>query len=202
MSRAGSRPTMVRLGGAKEGPSPHGLDDLVRPRPPAYPQRDPIAASRSRLRLWRGGRLLLGAVGGLGGSDVDARAHRLLQPFRGPRVFKEVQPMFRDARISSGFAVDDLERAKVFYGQTVGLDVVEVSLGVKGSEVPRGLELHSADGTTIGIYAKKDHTPATFTVLSIRVDDIEAAIDELASRGVRFESYGGATPTNAKGTQG
>ncbi len=107
--------------------------------------------------------------------------------------------MFREAKISSGYALDDLQRAKEFYGGTLGLDVVEVSLGVTGSDLPRGLELHGADGTTIGLYARKDHLPATFTVLSIRVDDIEAAIDELTARGVRFESYDDPIKTDAKG---
>jgi predicted enzyme related to lactoylglutathione lyase len=107
--------------------------------------------------------------------------------------------MFRDAKLSSGFAVDDLQRAKVFYGETLGLEVVEVLLGVKGSDVPRGLEIHVADGTTIGIYARKDHLPATFTVLGIHVHDIEAAIDELTARGVRFESYDEPIKTDAKG---
>jgi len=80
----------------------------------------------------------------------------------------------------SGFSVDDLRKAKKFYSETLGLEV---------SEEPAGLELHLAGGSTIFIYPKPNHTPATFTILNFPVKNIEKAVNELTQRGVRFEHY-------------
>ena len=96
--------------------------------------------------------------------------------------------MFHDTKAFSGFSVDDLQQAKTFYSQTLGLDVTEAN-GL--------LQLHIAGGTTILIYPKDNHIPATYTILNFPVVDIEQAVDELTARGVRFESYGLAT--DAKG---
>jgi catechol 2,3-dioxygenase-like lactoylglutathione lyase family enzyme len=106
--------------------------------------------------------------------------------------------MLKDARAFSGFAVDDMARAKEFYGATLGLDVVDVPLGVGGADVPGGLEIHLGPDTRIVIYPKPGHTPATFTILNFVVADIERAVDELTNAGIRFEQY--ETPkTDAKG---
>jgi catechol 2,3-dioxygenase-like lactoylglutathione lyase family enzyme len=88
--------------------------------------------------------------------------------------------VFKDIKAFSGFSVDDLEKAKQFYGQTLGLDV---------SETNDLLQLHIAGGTTILVYPKDNHVPATFTILNFPVTDIEQAVDELTARGVRFEQY-------------
>ncbi len=88
--------------------------------------------------------------------------------------------MFKNTKAFSGFSVNDIQKAKEFYGQTLGLDVSE-SYGM--------LELHIAGGTTILMYPKDNHTPATFTILNFPVDNIEQAVDELTRRGVHFESY-------------
>ncbi|MCM2578181.1 VOC family protein [Streptomyces meridianus] len=88
--------------------------------------------------------------------------------------------MFRDTRAYSGFAVDNLQKAKNFYGETLGLRVSE-DYGL--------LHLHLAGGTNVLVYPKDDHIPATFTVLNFPVDDIEAAVDELSRRGVDLERY-------------
>jgi catechol 2,3-dioxygenase-like lactoylglutathione lyase family enzyme len=88
--------------------------------------------------------------------------------------------MFRNAKAFSGFSVDDLEKAKEFYGETLGLDV---------SVRDEGLELRVAGGTPIFVYPKENHTPATFTVLNFPVDDVDAAVDELTRAGIRFERY-------------
>lgn len=98
--------------------------------------------------------------------------------------------MFKDTKAFSGFSVDDLERAKQFYAQTLGLEV---------SGTDEGLGLRIAGGCSVFIYPKADHTPATFTVLNFPVDDIDHAVDELAGRGVRFESYEGEMKTDEKG---
>lgn len=89
----------------------------------------------------------------------------------------------------SSFSVDDLEQAKRFYGKT---------LGVKVSESPEGLEMHPGE-TSVFVYPKPNHKPATFTVLNFLVDDIEEAVDELKQKGVSFEHYDGAIKTDEKG---
>jgi catechol 2,3-dioxygenase-like lactoylglutathione lyase family enzyme len=90
--------------------------------------------------------------------------------------------MFRDTKAFSSFAVDDIDAARTFYGETLGLDV-------RASEEPGLLELHVADGGTVLIYPKDDHEPATFTILNIPVDDVEVAVDRLTAGGVRMEEY-------------
>ena len=90
--------------------------------------------------------------------------------------------MFGDTRAFSGFSVDDIQAARRFYGDTLGISVTEEQ-GL--------LFLHLVGGTEILVYPKEDHTPATFTILNFPVDDIDKAVDELAARGVTFESYPG-----------
>ncbi len=99
--------------------------------------------------------------------------------------------MFKDTKAFSGFSVNNLQKAQEFYGQTLGLDV---------SEAHGLLELHIAGGTTILMYPKENHIPATFTILNFPVANIEQAVDELARRGVQFESYNdGDLVTDEKG---
>jgi catechol 2,3-dioxygenase-like lactoylglutathione lyase family enzyme len=107
--------------------------------------------------------------------------------------------MLRDANAFSGFAVDDVPRAKEFYGTTLGLEVADAALGVEGADVPAGLELRLGSGARVLIYPKPDHQPATFTILNFLVDDIDRAVDELTARGVRFERYDTGPRTDTKG---
>ena len=86
----------------------------------------------------------------------------------------------------SSFAVDDTEAAKRFYGETLGLEVVDIAVG--GYPL---IALRVAGGTDVMVYPKPDHQPATFTVLNFPVEDIDAAVDSLAERGVTFERYDG-----------
>ena len=99
--------------------------------------------------------------------------------------------MFKDTKAYSGFSVNDLQKANEFYGQTLGLDV---------SEAHGLLTLHIAGGTTILMYPKENHIPATFTILNFPVANIEQTVDELVKRGVHFESYNeGSLVTDEKG---
>ncbi len=88
--------------------------------------------------------------------------------------------MFKDTKAFSSFSVNDIRKAKEFYGQTLGLDIVEE---------PEGLELHLAGGTRIFIYPKPNHLPATFTILNFQVANIDAAVGELTKRGIQIERY-------------
>ena len=101
--------------------------------------------------------------------------------------------MFRDIKAFSGFAVDDVSRAKEFYGEILGLEVSEE--GEYGL-----LTLHLAGDRPTLVYPKPDHEPAPYTILNFPVDDIEQAVDELTRRVVRFERYAGSEmETDEKG---
>ena len=97
--------------------------------------------------------------------------------------------MLQTRNAFSSFSVNDLQKAKDFYAQTLGLKVKESEMG---------LEIHPGD-TDVFIYPKPNHTPAGFTVLNFLVDDIDKAVDELKQKGVRFEQYDGEIKTNEKG---
>jgi predicted enzyme related to lactoylglutathione lyase len=88
--------------------------------------------------------------------------------------------MFRNTKAFSGFSVDDIAKAKKFYGQTLDLEVTEAN-GL--------LTLHIAGGAEIIVYPKPNHVPATFTILNFPVDDVEKTVAALKERGVRFEIY-------------
>jgi catechol 2,3-dioxygenase-like lactoylglutathione lyase family enzyme len=90
--------------------------------------------------------------------------------------------MLGDSKAFSGFAVPDVEQAKRFYGETLGLRV---------DDQDGALNLRLAGDRDVLVYPKPDHTPATYTILNFPVDDIEATVDALAERGVRFERYEG-----------
>jgi catechol 2,3-dioxygenase-like lactoylglutathione lyase family enzyme len=90
--------------------------------------------------------------------------------------------MFQPTTAFSGFSVNDLAKARAFYAQTLGLQVVE-----EGG----GLWLHLPGGGRAFAYPKQDHQPATFTLLDFVVDDIDEAVEHLKSRGVHFERYEG-----------
>ena len=93
--------------------------------------------------------------------------------------------MFTDSHAFSSFAVDDIDRARTFYADTLGLDVEKV-------EMPGGLlALHLAGGGNVMVYPKPDYQPATFTVLSFPVEDVDAAVDRLVAAGVTMERYDG-----------
>lgn len=89
--------------------------------------------------------------------------------------------MLKDAHAFSGFSVNDLEAAKKFYGDTLGLTVEDGPMGA--------LTLKLADNNHIFIYPKEDHSAASFTILNFTVEDIDKVVDELAAKGVVFERY-------------
>ena len=106
--------------------------------------------------------------------------------------------MLDSTRAFSGFGVGDIPRAKRFYGETLGLPVTDVSLGRGGTNVPGGLHIDVGAGFVL-VYPRPNHTPAPFTILNFVVPDIDAAVDELAAKGVRFEHYEGELQTDARG---
>ena len=97
--------------------------------------------------------------------------------------------MLETSKAFSSFSVDNLQEARKFYEQTLGLEVAESK---------EGLELHPG-ATSVFIYPKPNHKPATFTVLNFLVKDIDSAVDDLKRKGVAFERYQGAIETDEKG---
>ena len=89
----------------------------------------------------------------------------------------------------SSFSVNDMQKAKEFYRNIIGLEVTDKQ---EAAELKAG-------NSRIIMYPKPDHVPATFTVLNFSVGDVEKAVDGLAALGVRFEQYGGDIKTDAKG---
>ena len=103
----------------------------------------------------------------------------------------EVEYMLRDSKAFSGFSVTDIEAARAFYGDTLGL-AVEVNA--------MGMSININGSIPIFIYQKPDHTPAKFTILNFPVDNIDDAVDDLVSKGVTFEQYNNPEiPQDAKG---
>ncbi len=90
--------------------------------------------------------------------------------------------MLGNIKAFSGFSVNDVDAAKRFYGETLGVEV---------SENDAGLTLHIAGDRPILIYPKDNHEPATFTILNFPVDDVEGTVAGLTERGVEFERYEG-----------
>jgi catechol 2,3-dioxygenase-like lactoylglutathione lyase family enzyme len=91
-------------------------------------------------------------------------------------------PNLSGSKAFSGFSVDDLDRAREFYGTVLGLGVTEEN----GS-----LNLRLGDDTHVFVYPKDNHEPATFTILNFPVPSVDAAVDELTAAGIRFELYDG-----------
>jgi catechol 2,3-dioxygenase-like lactoylglutathione lyase family enzyme len=103
-------------------------------------------------------------------------------------------PMFDDASAFSSFAVPDIDAARTFYGDTLGLDV-------RDSAEQGLLEIHVGGGTPVLVYPKPDHQPAVFTILNFPVKSVDAAVDELNRKGVEMTRYdlGEGNTGDAKG---
>jgi catechol 2,3-dioxygenase-like lactoylglutathione lyase family enzyme len=89
--------------------------------------------------------------------------------------------MFKDSKAFSSFSVNDLQAAKQFYSEVLGLEVTDSPMGL--------IELHIAGSNNIMVYPKPNHEPATFTVLNFMAPDIDAAVDALIVKGIVFEQY-------------
>lgn len=99
--------------------------------------------------------------------------------------------MLNSSKAFSSFSTSDIQKAKFFYSEILGLNVFENDMGI--------LELRIENMNPIIIYPKPNHVPATFTVLNFPVDDIEKAVDQLTNKDVVFDIYGGDIETDKKG---
>ena len=99
--------------------------------------------------------------------------------------------MLQQSKAFSSFSVNDIAKAKRFYQDILGLNVVDNPMGI--------IELHLENGNKIILYPKPDHLPATFTVLNFPVNDLEKIVDALIEKGISFEQYEGEIKTDKKG---
>ena len=99
--------------------------------------------------------------------------------------------MLQTSKAFSGYSVDDIKKAKDFYGNILGLNVKDNPMGL--------IELHFQNGNSVIIYPKPNHEPATFTVLNFPVKNIEKTLDDLSKKGVEFIQYKEPIKTDTKG---
>ncbi|MET0933228.1 MAG: VOC family protein [Mycetocola sp.] len=100
--------------------------------------------------------------------------------------------MFTPAQAFSSFSVDDIDAARSFYTEKLGLTVTDDEMGVLRITLPNNTEVMA--------YPKPDHTPASFTVLNFVVSDVESAVDDLNGRGIKTKIYDNPDlPTDDKG---
>jgi predicted enzyme related to lactoylglutathione lyase len=100
--------------------------------------------------------------------------------------------MFTPIHAFNGFSVDDIEAAKAFYGDTLGLTVTDAGMGMSRITLPGGAQ--------VLVYPKENHEPASYTMINFVVDDVEAAVDQLNELGVKTDIYNSPEmPTDAKG---
>ena len=93
--------------------------------------------------------------------------------------------MFENSKAYNGFAVDDIQKAREFYGETLGVktSILDEENGL--------MALDLGEGPDTLVYLKPDFTAATYTILNFPVQDVEKAVDELTERGVSMERYDG-----------
>src|SRR3954462_144334 len=96
-----------------------------------------------------------------------------------------LQVMLTNAESFSGLAVRDLDAARRFYGETLGLEVsvLDEQYGL--------LDVKPGDGPSVLFYGKPDHEPPNSPLRNLRAGAIDEAVDGFASRGVEFERYDG-----------
>lgn len=99
--------------------------------------------------------------------------------------------MLKQSKAFSGFSVNDIQKAKQFYSQILGLDVKDNPMGF--------IELNIEGSNRIIIYPKPNHVPATFTILNFPVKNIDEAVDGLIKKGITFEQYEEPIKTDKKG---
>ena len=99
--------------------------------------------------------------------------------------------MLKNSKAFSSFSVDNMDKAKSFYQDLLGLDIEENDMGI--------LNIHLSGGGEVIIYPKPNHAPASFTVLNFPVKDVDHTVDKLIDKGITFEQYSGDIKTDEKG---
>jgi catechol 2,3-dioxygenase-like lactoylglutathione lyase family enzyme len=107
-------------------------------------------------------------------------ARRLLACARVTSVIREVTAMLADAPVHAAIPASDLERAKRYYRDTLGLKLA--------LDTPEGVRF-DCGGTQLYLYPTPSAGQAAHTLASWRVDDLDAEMTDLRARGVTFEEY-------------
>ncbi len=89
--------------------------------------------------------------------------------------------MFKPLRTAAALPAQDLERAKAFYRDKLGL--------TPALEDARGLMYLLAAGTAFGVFPSSGKPSGTHTQMAIEVEDVERAVKDLQAKGVKFEEY-------------
>ena len=96
--------------------------------------------------------------------------------------------MLSDAPVVALMPCVDIERAREFYGETLGLKEVEIA-GAGEEETPGTLTFECGQGTQLALYRRPEPTKADHTAAGWAVEDVDAVVDELLDRGVEMEIY-------------
>ena len=89
--------------------------------------------------------------------------------------------MLNDSRVTAIAPAVDLQRARKYYEDVLGLRPAD--------ENPGGFTYRLGGGTELFLYESEYAAQAGHTIAAFRVDDIARAVDELKSRGAQFERY-------------
>jgi predicted enzyme related to lactoylglutathione lyase len=91
--------------------------------------------------------------------------------------------MLNDSRVEANIPAGDLQRARAFYADKLGLTPA------REFEAARLLRYRTAGGTTFNVYETAYAGRAGHTIAQWHVDDIESEVRDLKAKGVAFEVY-------------
>lgn len=89
--------------------------------------------------------------------------------------------MLGNGQLFATVAVSDMNAAKKFYGETLGLELASEDMG--------GATYQSSGGGKVYVYQSGTAGSGQATCVYWAVDDPEAAVEELKGKGVAFEHY-------------
>jgi predicted enzyme related to lactoylglutathione lyase len=90
--------------------------------------------------------------------------------------------MLNDSKVQANIPASDLDRAREFYADKLGLTPVREMEGVQ-------LDYQTDGGTAFSVYRTEYAGQAGHTLAQWHVEDIKAQVGELKARGVVFEVY-------------
>lgn len=94
---------------------------------------------------------------------------------------EEALTMLAHARVCADVPTANLQRARHFYGETLGLNVAR-------SEERRGMYYKAGGGTMLNLY-ERPQSAAEHTVATFLVENLDKVMSDLRKRGVSFEEY-------------
>lgn len=89
--------------------------------------------------------------------------------------------MFKPSAAAATLPAQDMERAKAFYRDKLGLTPTQEDAG--------GVIYVLAEGTGFGVFPSSGKPSGTHTQMAMEVEDVEGAVRDLQGKGVKFEEY-------------